>query len=163
MKSSTLFVSAAIAWLFLSPWSHSGVVRPAPDFSVRIGENVKPLKGFQGQQVVLLLADSPSTRAFRRQLKELETAYDHFASSRVLFVVAFRNESAEPVASNIPFLNVSAGAAACASYGLKSKFGIAIIGADGNLDYTTEQEIHANRVREILQNSYTVQEAARNR
>lgn len=163
MKSSALFVSAVAAWLFSSPLSHSNVVRPAPDFSIQIGEKLKSLKAFQGQQVVLLLADSPATRAFRRQVKELETAYDHFASSRVLFVVAFRNESTEPVASNIPFLNASAGSAACASYGLKSKFRIAIIGADGNLDYTTEQELHANRVREILQNSYTVQEAARNR
>jgi hypothetical protein len=141
----------------------AAVVRPAPDLSLQAGGRVRSLKSLQGQAVVLLLAESPSTRAFKRQVKEIEVSYDHFATSKVVFVAAFRDGSLGPIASNIPFVISSAGNAACQAYALKGKFGIAIIGADGNLDYQTDQELHANRIREVLQNSFTVQQSARRR
>jgi hypothetical protein len=89
--------------------------------------------------------------------------YDHFAASKVVFVAAFRDGSTAPVQSNIPFVVSPAGPAACDTYGLKGKFAVAILGADGNLDYQTEQDLHASRVREVLQNSFTVQESNRKR
>ncbi|EDY15785.1 hypothetical protein CfE428DRAFT_6697 [Chthoniobacter flavus Ellin428] len=39
----------------------------------------------------------------------------------------------------------------------KQKITIAIIGKDGNLDYQTNQVLNANRVRDVVQNSYAVQ------
>lgn len=164
MKISPRFPLAAL--LSLSPLLHASpslaeVVRPAPELSVRIGENLRPLKTFQGQQIVLLLADSPSTRAFRRQVREIETLYDRFAASRILFLAAFRSPTQDPVASNIPFLVSNPDPTLFERYGIKSKFGIAIIGADGNLDCVTAQELSASRIREVLQNSFTVQKAAR--
>jgi hypothetical protein len=154
---------AMLGGLFSLPHtSQSEVVRPAPNFSVQVSSAARPIQKFQGQQIVLLLADSPSTRAFRRQVRELETLYDRFAANRVLFVAAFRTTAGEePVSSNIPFLLADSGAAVMEQYGVKSKFGIALIGADGNLDYVTERELRASRVREVLQNSFTVQQAAR--
>ncbi|WP_042726299.1 hypothetical protein [Chthoniobacter flavus] len=46
-----------------------------------------------------------------------------------------------------------------AAYGVpdKQKITIAIIGKDGNLDYQTNQVLNANRVRDVVQNSYAVQ------
>ena len=137
------------------------VVRPAPGFSVQVGNSPRPIQKFQGQQIILLLADSPSNRTFRRQVRELETLYDRFAANRVLFVAAFRTPAKEPVASDIPFLIADSGASVLGQYGVQSKFGIALIGADGNLDYVTQQELRASRVREVLQNSFTIQQAAR--
>lgn len=141
----------------------AAVVRPAPEIALQFAERVRSLKSLQGQSVVLLLADSPSTRAFKRQVKELESNYDHFASGKVVFIAAFRDGSTAPVLSDIPFVVSPAGAAACEAYSIKGKFGVAIIGADGNLDYQTDQELHANRIREVLQNSFTVQQSARRR
>ncbi len=39
----------------------------------------------------------------------------------------------------------------------KDKFNIVIIGKDGNVDYQTSKVIGAERVRDVIQNSYAVQ------
>jgi len=160
MKTRPL-LALTLSLLIGSTWA--AVVRPAPEIALQLGAKTVPLRSFHGQAVVALFAESPSTRAFKSQVKELETMYDHFAASKVVFVAAFKDGSSDPVRSNIPFVVSSSGTAACTAYDLKGKFAIAIIGADGNLDYVTEQTLHANRVREVLQNSFTVQQSARQR
>ena len=147
----------------LSENAQANVVRPAPEIPLRTGDKVVSLKAFRGQPVVVVFGESPSTSAWKRQVKELETMYDHFASSKVLFVAAFSSGTQEPVTSNIPFLVTPSGKATCDAYGVSEKFAIAIIGADGNLDYLTRDTLHASRVREVLKNSYTVQQADRRR
>ena len=44
---------------------------------------------------------------------------------------------------------------------MQKGFQIAIIGRDGNLDYQSGKVQAAERVRDIVQNSYAVQESAR--
>ncbi|MEY5025721.1 MAG: hypothetical protein RLZZ244_1249 [Verrucomicrobiota bacterium] len=151
----------ALAALLLAPTARAEVVRPAPDFPLHGFEKSRSLKSFQGQPVVVLFADSPTSRAFRSQLRELESSYGHFASRKVLFVAAFRKHSADPVQSNIPFVLATSGKDACQSFAVQSPFAIAILGADGNLDYLTNKPLQANRIREVLQNSFTVQKALR--
>lgn len=150
------------ASLLLRPsQAQARVARRAPDFPLHLADKTRSLRHFEGQPIVLLLADSPKSRLFRRQVRELEKSYDHFASQRVLFLAAFRQPSAAPVPSNIPFVLAAQGPATCEAYALKGSFAIALIGADGNLDYQTDHDLNATRIREVLQNSFTVQEAAR--
>lgn len=149
----------ALSLCLLTSAASAAVVRPAPDFTVQVGDKSKPLSSLKGQPVIIVFADSPSTRAFKRQTAELETMYDHFAASKVVFVAAFK-EASQTVRSNIPFLVATQGEAH-AKFGVQRKFAIAILGADGNLDYQTDQELHASRVREVLANSFTVQQAVR--
>jgi hypothetical protein len=157
MAAWGLLVSSApgLAASQLSP------LRPTPDISLVGFEKSFRLSQFRGQPIVLLLAPSPKHRTFRKQVRELESMCDRFLGSNVLFMAAFQNGSAGPIASNIPFLVATSGFSACESYGSQSRFSVAIIGADGNLDYQTRQLLHAGRIREVLQNSFTVQRSLR--
>ena len=138
----------------------SPVVRPAPEFRfVGIGSR-KSLRGLRGQPVVLVMARSPQESAFRKQLKRLLPIYQEFASRGTVFVAAFSEREGQ-IPSNIPFVTAENGSAVAAAYGLNDDFRIAIIGRDGNLDLTTERVLPAFRVREVIQNSYVVQQSAR--
>jgi peroxiredoxin len=138
----------------------SPVVRPAPDFSFAGVGARKGLRSFRGQPVVLVIARSPDTRDFRKQAKRLASIYQEFASRGTVFVAAFSEKEGQ-IQSNIPFVLVGNGPSVAAAYGLDDDFRIAIIGADGNLDLSTDKVLSPFRIREVIQNSYTVQQAAR--
>src|SRR4051812_17245438 len=61
------------------------IARLAPDFGIR-GASIHNLRGLRGQAVVLIVADSPHTRAFRKQLSKLDEGYAEFASREAVFV-----------------------------------------------------------------------------
>ncbi len=138
----------------------SPVVRPAPDFSfVGIGAK-KGLRGLRGQPVVLLISRSPDTKAFKKQAKRLDPIYQEFASRGTVFVAAFSEKEGQ-IESNIPFVVASNGASVAAAYGLNDDLRVVIIGKDGNLDLETDKILPALRIREVIQNSYEVQQSAR--
>jgi len=140
----------------------SAVVRLAPDFSIPgIGGKPRTLRSLRGQAVVLIFAKSVKTKALIKQAKLLQELYEQFASRQAIFAVALREGDAL-VPSNIPFSVVSNGAAVAAAYGVQGDFNIAIIGRDGNLDYVTNKVLAPQRVRDVVQNSFSVQEALRN-
>lgn len=140
----------------------AAVVRPAPDLTFPgPSDRAKSLKSLRGQPVVLLIADSPNTRAYRKQLKELREIYSQFASRQVVFIAAFKDGSTEPVKSNVPFAIANNGAAVAGAYGVQDDFSLVVIGKDGNVDYQTEKPAAAQRIRDVIQNSFAVQEAAR--
>lgn len=160
------FLSAALllaigASAFAAP-VHTVVVRSAPEFTfLAAGDRAKPLKSLRGQPVVLLIADSPRTGAFRKQLKYLREIYSQFASRNVVFAAAFKDGNSEPVESDVPFALVNNGAAVASAYGVKEEFCIAIIGKDGNIDYQTPKVLTPQRIRDVIQNSFAVQAEAR--
>ena len=137
----------------------SPVVRPAPDFSFA-GPTKKSLRGLKSQPVVVVIAHAPDSRAFRKQAKLLAPIYQEFASRGTVFVAAFSEKEGQ-IPSNIPFVVANNGASVASAYGMKDDILVAIIGRDGNLDLVTDKVLPAFRVREVIQNSYTVQEAAR--
>ena len=151
---SASFLSAGHAW------AASPVVRPAPDFSFIGVGGKKSLRGLRGQPVVLLISRSPDTGAFKKQAKRLAPIYQEFASRGTVFVAAFSEKEGQ-IQSNIPFVVASNGPSVAAAYGLTDDLRIAIIGKDGNLDLETDKVLPALRIREVIQNSYVVQEAAR--
>lgn len=154
-------VASFIAILTLSVSLHAAVVRNAPDFSwPGAGSSGRSLKSLRGQAVVLVIADSPKTGAFRKQLDWLQLTYTALAGKQVVFIAAFK-QGEGPVKSDIPFVVANNGAAVASAYGVQGKFSVVVIGKDGNIDYQTDQPRTGERVRDVVQNSFAVQAAAR--
>ena len=138
------------------------VIRQAPEFTyVAAGNRSQSLKSLRGQPVVLIMAESPDTRAFRKQLKYLREIYSQFASRNVVFAAAFKDGSTEAVESDVPFAIVNNGPSVVSAYGVEDDFSIAIIGKDGNIDYQTGKVLTPQRIRDVIKNSFAVQAEAR--
>jgi hypothetical protein len=141
--------------------SHAEIVRLAPEFVFPgPGSKAKTLRSLRGQAVVLLIAKSPKVGAFKKQVKYLRENYEQFAGKGVVFIAAFA-EGTGPVESNIPFAVVSNGPAVVSAYGVQGEFNLVIIGQDGNIDYQTDKVCPPERVRDVIQNSFVVQEDSR--
>jgi hypothetical protein len=136
------------------------VVRLAPNVSWEGAGQLTNLRNLRGQPVVLVVGKSANSRAFRKQVRILEEIYQQFASRQVVFVAAVQ-EGEPAVHSNIPFAVASNGAKVAADYGIEEGFSIIIIGKDGNVDLQTKKVIPASRVRDVINNSFEVQSAAR--
>jgi hypothetical protein len=143
-----------------SVYGVSPVVRPAPDFAFSGVGSKRSLRSLRGQPVVVVIARSPDTGAFKKQAKRLAPIYQEFASRGTVFVAAFSERDGQ-IPSNIPFVVAANGPALATAYGLSDDFRLAIVGQDGNLDLVTDKVLPAFRVREVIQNSYAVQQAAR--
>ncbi len=141
--------------------SHAAVVRPAPEFGFPgPGSKIRSLKSLRGQAVVLLITKTPKNGAFKKQVKYLKEIYEQFASKQVVFIAAL-GEGEGPVKSDIPFVLASNGAAVASAYGMQDDFNLVIIGKDGNVDYQTSKVCPPERVRDVIQNSFVVQENSR--
>jgi len=153
-------VCLVVAVLLFST-ADGAVVRLAPDVSwPGSGQAPRSLKSLRGQAVVLVIADGPGSRAFRKQVRWLEETYSSLAARQVVFVAALKQGDG-PVQSNIPFAVANNGAAVAQAYGVQDKFALVIIGKDGNIDYQTDRVQTGARVRDIIQNAFPVQSAAR--
>ena len=150
---------AALLTLSLAA-SHAEVVRLAPDFAFPGPGKKQTLKGLRGQAVVLLITKTPKNRAFKKQLKYLKEIYEQFASKQVVFIAAL-GDGPGPVASDIPFVVATNGPAVASAYGTADDFALVIIGKDGNVDYQTNKVCTPERVRDVIQNSFVVQEGSR--
>jgi len=137
------------------------VVRLAPDFSWDgVGSKRATLRSLKGQPVVLIVAKSAKEKIFRKQAARLKEIYQEFASRNVVFVAAFEEEGGV-VPSDVPFVVASNGAKIAADYQIEGKFGVVIIGTDGNVDMQTSKLIPASRIRDVVINSYASQSAER--
>lgn len=140
---------------------HAEVVRPAPAFTwLDAAGKPSNLAALRGRPVVLLLADSPRSWAFRSQVGQLQKLYGRLAGEKLVCAAAFSAEPG-PIRSDIPFLPVPDGAATAAAYDIPSGFGIAIIGMDGNLDFIGSRVVPAQRILDIIDNSAAKQEQLR--
>ncbi len=124
------------------------------------GGKPRTLASFKGQPLILLLADSPKRRAFKAQLKELESSFDRLAIRGTLVAAGFKGGDPSAVRTNVPLVHLPEGPSACAAFRLKGDFAIVLVGPDGNIDYQTEKVLNMNRILEVMQNSYEVQKAA---
>ena len=138
----------------------SQVVAPAPDFTFAAPGKTRSLRNLRGQAVVIVFARDTGTRAFKQQLKELAPLFQELASKRVIFIAALQQGDG-PVKSNIPFVIANDGPGIASGYNVTGKFAIAIIGPDGNIDYQTGKVLPGGRVRDVIQNSFVVQDSAR--
>ena len=138
----------------------SSVVHLAPDFTFAAPGKDRSLRNLRGQAVVVVFGRDARTRAFRKQLDELGPLYQELASKGVIFIAALQQGDGL-VKSNIPFVLANDGAGVAGRYNVTGKFAIAIIGPDGNIDYQTTNVLPGGRVRDVIQNSFVVQDNAR--
>lgn len=139
---------------------HAEAVRPAPAFQwIDSTGKAKNSRDLRGQPLVVLVADSPNHRLFRAQVGQLQKTYERFAAAG-LCIAAFSREPGT-IRSNIPFLTVPDGAATAAAFDTPQGFSIAIIGEDGNLDYIGNRVVPAQRIYDIIGNSYARQKQLR--
>jgi hypothetical protein len=110
--------------------------------------------------VVLVIARSPREWSFRSQVGQLQKIYERFAAEKLLCVAAFSGEQ-DLIRSNIPFLTVPDGPGTATTYEVPEGFAIAVIGADGNLDCFSTRVLPAQRIYDIIVNSYTNQKQLR--
>lgn len=137
------------------------VVNLAPDFAIlAASEKARSLRNLRGQPVVLVIADTAKNKSLRKQLKNIEQIYAELASEQIVLVAAIA-DSDGTVPSNIPVAVAKDGAAVAGAYGVAKGFKLAIIGRDGNLDYQTDRVATAERVRDVIRNSFVVQESGR--
>jgi len=136
------------------------VVRPAPDFGIEGVAKVSSLRSFRGQAVVLVVTRNVRDKEFRVEVERLRTLYAQFSTEKVLFVAAIEN-GPEDVPSDIPFVTAADPGQVAADYGLNGRFGIAVIGVDGNLDMVTSKVIAAERVKDVVFDNYESQAQAR--
>ncbi len=136
------------------------VVAPAPDFTFAAPGKDRSLRSLRGQAVVIVFARDAGNGAFKKQLKELAPLYQELASKRVIFIAALQQGDG-PVKSDIPFVIANDGPGVSGRYNVTEKFAIAIIGPDGNIDYQTGKVLPGGRVRDVIQNSFVVQDTAR--
>lgn len=158
MRGATMLLAAAVC--LGDAVAASPVVRPAPDFAYVGAGGRKTLRSLRNQPVVVVIAASPDKRVFRKQAKALAPIYQEFASRGTVFVAAFSEKDGQ-IPSDIPFVVAANGPSVANSYGHREDITVAIIGRDGNLDLITDKVLPAFRIREVIQNSYAVQQAAR--
>jgi len=155
-----LFLAAAAVVLSVSV-AGSAVVRPAPNITwVDYTGKLKGLGAFKGQPIVVIVAPSPLDRSFRAQVGQLHKMYERYAAAKVVFVAAFTQEPGR-IKSNIPFAIAGDGPRVAFDYQTGEKFGIAIVGRDGNLDYMTGKVLPAQRIFDVINNSFVPQESLR--
>jgi len=160
MKSLMKLLLRAAPILSLCAAAQAVVVRPAPNFGLEGVRKDTSLRSFRGQSVVLVITHSTRDKEFRKELAMLKEMYPQFAAEKVIFVAAVEYGPAD-VPSNIPFVNAANPAQVAADYGVNGRFGIAVIGVDGNLDLITTRVIFAARVRDAVFNNFESQQAAR--
>jgi len=137
------------------------VVTPAP--SVQWLDAYGKLQStalLKGQAIVIIIAPSPKSRDFRAQVGQLHKIYERFAAQKVIFIAAFTEEAGR-IKSNVPFALATDGPRVGFDYKSDNKFAIAIIGRDGNLDYRTSKVLPAQRIFDVVENSFAAQESIR--
>jgi hypothetical protein len=140
--------------------AQADVVRPAPDFGIDGVARGTSLLSFRGQAVVLIVTRSAREKSFREMVARLREIYAQFSNEKVIFVAAIENGPAE-VQSDIPFITASDPGQVASDYGINGRFGIAVIGVDGNLDFITDRVVAAERVRDMVFDNSESQSAAR--
>ena len=152
-KLLPLFISAIFAASVFGD-----VVRPAPNFTWGgINGSSKALSSLVDQPVILIIAPSPKSSGFKKQLKNVERLYRQYAGRQALFVAAFTREPGV-VESDVPFLYATDPQSIAASYELGSeKYEVVVIGPDRNIDLVTNNVVTGERIRDVIDNGYTRQ------
>lgn len=140
----------------------SSVVHPAPDFAwIGAGGKTYPAKNFRGQPVVILVAPSPDARTLRQEAGRIEELYLGFSAKKTIFVVAFTGQTGR-VASDVPYAVAANGASVAAAYGANpNSFSVIVISPDGNVDMVSNKVEGAQRILDIINNTYQTQAAVR--
>ena len=112
--------------------------------------------------MVILIASSPTDGDVRKQAGRIEDRYLDFAAKKTVFVVAFTGAGPSRVESNVPFVPAQNGAAVAAAYGVQGKgLAIVVLGPDGNVDLVSPQVEGAQKILDVINNTFQTQAAER--
>lgn len=155
------FYAFALALALLLPAASAEVVRPAPDFVwLKSGARGASLRSLRGQPVVIVVATSPRLMAFHSQVGQLKQVYQLLGNERMVAIAAFTQEPGV-IRSNIPFVLAANPGAVKSSYGVSGDFAIFVIGKDGNIDLAEDRVVPGQRILDVINNSFVVQQANR--
>jgi len=90
----------------------------------------------------------------------LQKAYQRFAAAKLVCFAAFTNEGGT-IHSNIPFVTVADGPRVAFLYEITKGFAIAVIGPDGNLDCLSTKVLPAQRILDLMNANFAVQDGLR--
>ena len=140
----------------------SSVVHPAPDFLwVGAGGKAMPSKTFRGQPVVILVAPSPEAAPLRKEAARIEDLYLQFSAKKTVFIAAFTQQTGR-VQSNVPFAIAANGADVAKAYGVPlNQLSVIVISPDGNVDMVSTKVEGAQRILDVINNSFQTQAANR--
>ena len=140
----------------------ANLVHPAPDFAwIGAGNKTFSSKNFRGQPVVILVAPSPDAKALRKETARIEDLYLGFSAKKTIFVAAFTVQTGR-VESNVPYAVAANGPSVAAAYGAKpGEFSVIVISPDGNVDMVSDQVEGAQRILDVINNTFQTQAAAR--
>jgi hypothetical protein len=156
-KFALLLLTLTVVASCLAPAS-ARVVRPAPDFAwVDFTGQARDLKSLHGQAVIVIIAPSPKDWTFRSQVGQLQKAYQRFAAAKLVCFAAFTGQRGV-IKSNIPFVTIPDGPRTAFLYEISKGFAIAIIGPDGNMDYLSPKVVPAQRILDIMDANFQVQD-----
>lgn len=137
------------------------VVNPSPNISwVNSSGKLEGSAAFKNQPVVLVIAPSPKSWIFRAQVGQLQKMYERYAAEKIIFMAAFTKEQGL-IKSNIPFVLAADGPRTAFDFKVVKDFGIAVIGRDGNIDCLSSKVLPAQRIYDIVNNSFVPQAADR--
>jgi hypothetical protein len=137
------------------------VPRPAPEFLWSgVNGKVRRLRDVRGHPVVLIFAENPNQKMFIKQIKELNRRSKQLATQYTLFFVAFTRETGLVTRTDIPFVILPDPGSVADAYRV-GDFGIAVISADGNVDYATDHVVTGQKILDVIVNSYLAQVHAR--
>ena len=140
----------------------ANVVHPAPDFLwIGAGGKTLPLKTFRGQPVVILVAPSPDAGPLRKEAARIEDLYLRFSAKRTVFLAAFTQQTGR-VQSNVPFAIAADGVDVAKAYGVPlNQLSVIVISPDGNVDMVSTKVEGAQRILDVINNSFQAQAANR--
>ncbi|CAN5464284.1 hypothetical protein BH09VER1_BH09VER1_25760 [soil metagenome] len=158
MKLLPLILATSLLGLGLA---QALVVQPAPNVAwVNSAGKLENSVAFKNQPVVVVIAPSPKSWIFRAQVGQLQKMYERYAAEKIIFIAAFTKEQGL-IKSNIPFVLAADGPRTGFDYQITKNFGIAVIGRDGNLDCLSSRVLPAQRIYDIVNNSFVPQAADR--
>ena len=140
----------------------SNVVHPAPDFLwVGAGGKTASAKTFRGQPVVILVAPSPEVGPLRKEAARIEDLYLRFSAKKTVFIAAFTQQTGR-VQSNVPFAIAANGLDVARAYNVPpNQLSVIVISPDGNVDMVSTKVEGAQRILDVINNSFQVQAANR--
>ena len=164
-KSILLLCTLCLLVISYSPATaapRSPVVRPAPELTWRdLSGTQRTTASFRGRPVVVIIAPDANNKHFRSQLRKLRPSFGRLTDSKAVLLVAFSRSDDRRIPSDIPFIVATDGAKADEAFAARGRFRIAIIGQDGNLDYSTRKVLPGQRIVDVIVNSYAAQATER--
>ena len=145
-----------------NPAPSANVVHLAPDFMwVGAGGKLSPLKTFRGQPVVILVATSPAAGSLVKEARRIEEKYLEFSAKKTVFLAAFTQQTGR-VESDVPFAIAANGAEVAKAYGVPpGELSVIVVSPDGNVDMVSTKVEGAQRMIDVINNSFQAQAANR--